>query len=105
MTLVFSSRSSSKFIDWIETRREISLEEFDRIFSGTLENFGFDEAPPEKIFIYRGDVWIALLNHSSVRQENRFFWTYIEKDDYESCNLEDLEMRLYLWAIDENCEL
>lgn len=105
MTLIFSSRDSSKFIDWVETRKEISLDEFEKEYTGSVENYGFDEAPPEKIFTYRGGVWIALLNHSSNKQEVRFFWTFIERDEYTSDDIEDLELRLYLWAQDEDCPL
>lgn len=105
MTLIFSSRNSSKFINWVVTRREISLDKFKQKYPGAVENYKFDEAPPEKIFVYRGGVWIALLNHSSDKQEVRFFWTFIERSEYASGDIEDLELRLYLWAIDENCEL
>lgn len=105
MTLVFSSRDNSKFIDWVETRREISLDEFEQKFPGAVDNYELDEAPPEKIFIYEGDVWIALLNHSSDKQEVHFFWTFIERDEYTSDDIEDLELRLYLWAHDEDCSL
>ena len=91
----------SKFREWQETRKEISLQQLEEFFPGTCEQFGFDEVPPEKILWYRGDVWIAQQNDGV----SSYFWVYFERDEYTSQDLEIPEMRLYLWGIDENNEL
>lgn len=90
----------SDFREWQKTRKEISLQQLEEFFPGTCEQFAFGEAPPEKIFWYRGDVWITQQNDGA----GSYFWLYIERDDYTSEDLEILEMRMYLWAYDENCQ-
>lgn len=103
MTLVFSSRSASKFIDWIETRQEISVFDLEKLHPGTISACELDDRT-KKIFIYRGEHWIAQNNDTGI-ESGDYFWTFIERDDYSSNDIEDLELRLYLWAQDEGCSL
>ena len=103
MTLIFSSRDSSKFIDWVETRREISIFDLEKLHPGTISACELDDRT-KKIFIYRGEHWIAQNNDTGI-EGGDYFWTFIERDDYSSNDIEDLELRLYLWAQDEGCAL
>ena len=103
MTLVFSSRKHSKFIDWVETRREISIFDLEKLHPGTISACELDDRT-KKIFIYRGEHWVAQNNDTGADGDD-YFWTFIERDDYSSNEIEDLELRLYLWAHDEGCAL
>lgn len=91
----------SKFRDWQETRKEVSVEDFKKIDFDAVELFALEESPPEKIFVYRGGHWIMQNNDGA----GSYFWLFIERDEYCDLDLEVSEMRLHLWAIDENCEL
>ncbi len=88
----------SAFKEWQQTRKEVSLQQLEDSFPGTSETFGFDEAPPEKIFSYEGDAWITQQSDGS----GCYFWTFIEKVEYSCENVEPLEMRLFLYCLDED---
>lgn len=85
------------FAEWQQTRKEISLQQLEEMYAGTSETFGFNEAPPEKIFEYDGGAWITQQRDG----EGSYFWTFIERDDYTSEDVETLEMRLFLYSLDE----
>lgn len=91
----------SKFREWQETRKEVSVEKFKKINFDAVELFGLEESSPKKIFVYRGGHWITQNNDGAVS----YFQLFIERNEYRDFDLEVSEMRLYLWAIDENCEL
>lgn len=91
----------SAFTDWQASRREITPAELEALHPGTCETFGFDEAPPEVIYSYRGEVWITRNRDGN----GPYFWLYLERDEFTSTELEELEMRLYLWFCDEGCAL
>lgn len=89
------------FTDWQASRQEITPAQLETLFPGTLENFGFDEAPPARVYLYRGDVWIT----QNCDGSGPYFWLFLEREEYSSTDLEVLEMRAYLWFLDEGCEL
>lgn len=84
------------FHNWQQTRQEITLQEFAKKFPDIYEDWGIEEAPPERIFVYRGGYWIF-------ESEPNVFRVHIERDEYNEDYLEVAEMRLFLWAYDENC--
>ena len=84
------------FYDWQQTREEITLQDFAQKFPDIYEDWEIEESPPERIFIYRGDYWIF-------ESEPSNFLVHIERDEYNEDYLEIAEMRLFLWAYDENC--
>ena len=84
------------FYNWQQTRQEITLQEFAQKFLDVYEDWKLEEAPPERIFLYRGDYWIF-------ETEPNNFHVHMERDEYNENYLEVAEMRLFLWAYDENC--
>jgi hypothetical protein len=94
LLFIYLFQNMSKFRDWQETRKEISLQRLEELHPGASDTFGYDEAPPEKIFEYEGDCWISQQNDG----DGSYFWTFIERDDYASEDIEMLEMRLFLWV-------
>jgi hypothetical protein len=91
----------SAFIDWQAGRREITPAELEALHPGTLETFGFDEAPPEVIYSYPGEVWITRNRDGS----GPYFWLCLESEEFTSTELDQLEQRLHLWSLDEAGEL
>lgn len=84
------------FHNWQQTRQEITLQEFAQKFPDIYEDRELEEAPPKRVFLYRGDYWIF-------ETEPNSFLVHIESYEYNEDYLEVAEMRLFLWAYDENC--
>ena len=87
----------SGFRDWQQTCKVIDLEEFAEKFPETYEEWELEQSPPENIFLYRGDYWIF-------ETEPNTFLVLIEKNEYVDNCLEIIEMTLFLWLHDENCQ-
>jgi hypothetical protein len=77
--------------DWQKTRKEISLQELEKLFPGILESFGYEKFPPEKIFLYEGDFWIAQLDNGN-------YSLNLESSIHVSTSIEKLESILFDWA-------
>ena len=86
----------SAFTDWQAGRREITPAELEALHPGTLETFGFDEAPPEAIYSYPDDVWLTQNRDGS----GPYFWLFLEREEFTSTELDQLEKRLYQWLLD-----
>ena len=87
---------SSPFVRWQASKRFASLEELELLYPGTLETFALEEAPPMGVLLYDGGVWVLSCNDGY----GKYFRTHIERETFESEELELLELRLYLWLFD-----
>ena len=88
--------SPSPFASWQSSKRFASLEELELLHPGTLELFALEEAPPVAVLLYDGDVWALACSDNC----GQYFRTHIEREAFESEELELLELRLYLWLRD-----
>lgn len=86
--------TSSGFKDFQDSRKVISLEEFCKKFHEAADWLLHEESPPEKIFVYENEFWIA-------ETQPGWFFLYLERDEYNCSELEIQEMRLYLWLWEE----
>lgn len=91
---------SSPFARWQDSKRFASLEELELLHPGTIEAFALEEAPPMGVLLYDGDLWALSCNDGY----GKYFRTHIERETFESEELELLELRLYLWFRDEGCQ-
>lgn len=87
----------SMFAQWQASKRFASLEELELMHPGTLELFGFNEAPPAQVLIYSASSWIVLTDFGLNRSH---YELHIESQTYCSESLKELELILFSWIID-----